>query len=176
MPTCINLRERFGKQFRIQYEESYRAERPEFRREEEPWLQIIPCQYGHLYPHGGELLGFASDKAGSIAKRVARLPFVTITQDGSDGINATFPVGHFCEVAAIVKPKRRRPKRVLTSDQRQALIDRLAQYRFSPQVKLASEGLGLAQAASDDLGAQINSGAVEGHLRGTLAAARSLDI
>lgn len=129
-PTCLNLRKLFGDRFKIRHEESYLAERPEFRQEEEVWLQIIPCQHGHIYPYGGTLLAWSSDNRGAVCKRVCRLPFVSIVQDGDDGVNLTFDACHFDQVAALVKPKQKPPKRVLTEAQRQAIIDRTAAYRF----------------------------------------------
>jgi hypothetical protein len=120
-PTCLNLRSLFGHQFKIRHEESYRAERPEFRREVEPWLQIIPCEHGHIYPHGGNLLARSAARPGSINERVKSLPFATVHQDGSDGANVLFDVRYFDQVAEIVHPKRRPPKRVLTPEHLQKM-------------------------------------------------------
>jgi len=38
----------------VTYEESYLTERPEYRDEEGPWLMIMPCRHGHIYPWGGD--------------------------------------------------------------------------------------------------------------------------
>lgn len=146
-PTCPNLRSLFGREYKIRHEESYRAERPEFRKEEEPWLQIIPCLHGHIYPHGDDLLAWASDNRGPVVTRVCRLPFVNVVQDGSDGVNATFPVTHFREVAEIVQPRRRR---VLSPERRQAAIERLAEYRFKPARQTAPDEQGRVREGSDD--------------------------
>ena len=98
----------FGEHYRVIYEESYYAQYGERARVVDPWLMIIPCQYGHLYPHGDDMLGFATDKKGPLAKRLSRLDFVTTHQDGDDGVNVVLPAERFEEVARIVKPKRRR--------------------------------------------------------------------
>src|SRR5262245_21282727 len=81
---CINLRERFGNRYVIEYDEAH-------TRGDDPWMQVIPCRHGHIYPHGDNLLGIATKGRGPLARSLARMKGVTVTQDGDDGINATFP-------------------------------------------------------------------------------------
>ena len=131
-PKCIDLRERFGQQWRIEYEESHYADHGERTRTEDPWLMIIPCQHGHICPWGDDLLAACTNNRGTIAKRLKTLPFVAVVQDGDDGINASFHVDHFEEVAAIMRPKRKRPPR--TESQRRA-TERLRDYHFKPGKK-----------------------------------------
>jgi hypothetical protein len=139
MGVCVvNLRALFGKQYHISHDESYDAERSEFRTAEEPWLQIIPCKYGHIFPWGGDLLAVSTNRRGAITDRIRSLPFVEVVQDGSDGINATFPLDRFDEVAEIVRPKRRRR---LSESQRQASIDRLRPYWYESADNGGSEAL-----------------------------------
>ena len=123
--ACVNLEERFGRRFKVEYEESYYAEYGPNARVEDPWLMIIPCQHGHICPWGDSLLAACTNFAGRIAKRVRGLPFVTVAQDGDDGINATFDVKHFDEVAEIMKPRRRRR---LSEAQKQQCVDQLRKY------------------------------------------------
>jgi hypothetical protein len=144
----MNLHERFGDTYRVRYEESYHAERSEFRSAEEPWLQIIPCKHGHIYPHGGNLLAVSTNNRGSVAKRLRSLPYVNVLQDGSDGTNAAFPIERFAEIAEIVVPKRRRR---LSPKQRAAAVDRLRDFQFSAARQCDSEGSERAQTAPDDL-------------------------
>lgn len=127
---CINLRSRFGREYRIRHDESYAAERPEFRAAEELWLQIIPCRHGHIYPAGGNRLAVSTNQRGPVANRIRRLPFVEVLQDGSDGINATFPVERFEDVAAIVRPKRRR---VVSEQERLRLAELSRRHGFKPK-------------------------------------------
>ncbi len=108
MKTCIELTTQFGNRYRVSNEASHRAKRGERRRMQDPWLLTILCQHGHIYPHGGELLGASTNNRGPIAKRLSALPCVGVVQDGSDGINAVFHVNDFDTVAAVMKPKRRR--------------------------------------------------------------------
>ncbi len=129
MDECINLKARFGARWKVKYEESYAAERGERAYSADPWLMIVACQYGEIYPHGGEMLGVSTKRRGPITKRIAELPFIKITQDGDDGINAIFHVKNIEEVVAIVKPRRRRQ---YTPEQKQALAERGAAFRFLP--------------------------------------------
>lgn len=125
--TCVNLKEMFGDRFKIDVDESYYAERPELRREEEPWLTHVVCQHGHIGVWGEDLLVAATNSAGSVAMRLKALPFVQVAQDGADGVNVTFPLEHFDAVAEIMKPRKRRR---LSEEQRAANIERLAKYQF----------------------------------------------
>lgn len=138
-PTCLNLRKLYGQKYKIRHEESYAAEKQDFRTEEEPWLQIIPCQHGHVFPHGGQQLAWSSRTTGSIASKVLALPFVIPHQQGDDGVTVLFDAQHLEEIAAIVKPKLKPPKRVMTPEQKQKAVERIAKYKFLPQKKTVSE-------------------------------------
>jgi hypothetical protein len=96
---CINLRERFPK-YQIEYD-------PAHKRGDDPWMQVIPCHYGHIYPQGGELLAVATNGR-KVGLKLAKLPGVTVLQDGDDGMNIAFPITALPKVAAIMKPRRRR--------------------------------------------------------------------
>jgi len=52
-PNCVNLGQRFGDRFRVEYEESYRVEHGDHGRAADPWLMILLCQHGHICPWGG---------------------------------------------------------------------------------------------------------------------------
>lgn len=52
MKTCINLKETFDRRYKVTFEESSEAERPEFRAAEAPWLMIIPCRFGQRRREG----------------------------------------------------------------------------------------------------------------------------
>jgi len=120
---CINLKEEYGDKYRIRWEE------PANSRWLDPWYQYIPCRFGHIYPHGGGLLGFASRKRGPVANRVESLPYAKISQDGDDGMNIIFPAEHFEQVAEIVQPRRRRR---LSEENRARLVESGRQFHFSP--------------------------------------------
>jgi len=71
MPTCINLKELLGRRYRVTYEESYRADHGPGARTADPWLMIVPCRYGHIFPHGGQLAGCLRRWAPQCGQRVA---------------------------------------------------------------------------------------------------------
>lgn len=133
-PGCLDIRDRFGRRFKIEYEESYRAERPEFRTAEALWLTVIPCRHGHICPWGGDNLAACTKTAGPVARRLKALPFVDVAQDGSDGVNVVFHVEHLEEVAAIMQPRRRR---VLSEPARVRLAEAGARTRFGRGIQTA---------------------------------------
>ena len=138
METCINLKERFGDVCKVEYEESYHADRGANARTEDPWLQVLLCKHGHIYPHGPDVLAASTNTRGGIARKLAALDCTTVVQDGSDGINATFHVRDFERVAELMKPRRWRR---LTVEQRRAAAERLAKYAFKPARQSDSEAL-----------------------------------
>ncbi len=99
MTECIDLEKRWGKRYRLEYEGGAKGD---------PWLAMICCRYGHIYPHGGTFLGAATNSRGRISNQLSALPCVRVAQDGDDGINVVFDVADFDKVAKIIQPKRRR--------------------------------------------------------------------
>lgn len=103
--TCIDLTEKYGNQYRVELE-------PPATRRADHWYYTIPCRYGHIYPHGGDWLAFASNKTakGSSTRlgQLIGLAGVELEQDGDDGFNCVFHVDLFPQVADIVLPYKRR--------------------------------------------------------------------
>jgi len=124
---CVNLRERFGRRFKVVYEEAHRAEYGPNARTEDPWLMILLCEHGHVFPHGDDQLAAFTDGP-VIAKKLARLVCCEVWQEGDQELTVLFDVADFDAVAQILKPRRRRR---LTPAQRQAASERLKQFRFS---------------------------------------------
>ncbi len=105
---CVNLKDRFGRRFKVEYEESYYDERTKHTLED-PWLMIVPCRYGHIFPHGGSLLAASVDGHPNVAGVLRRLRCCQVHQDGDFGeLTVVFDVADFDKVAAIMKPRRRR--------------------------------------------------------------------
>jgi integrase len=75
---------------------------------EAAWLMIIPCQDGHICPWGGDNLAACTNRGGRIVNKLKALAFATVAQDGDDGAKIVFPAERFEEVAAVMKPRRRR--------------------------------------------------------------------
>jgi hypothetical protein len=124
MSTCINLRECYGDSYRVTGEPS--CSHTHHNRLCDPWYAIVLCQNGHIYPFGGDMLAAATNNRGPIATRLAQLPCVRVHQDGDDGVTVVFPAGEFAQVAALLKPRRRRR---LTPEQRAERIEQLAEAR-----------------------------------------------
>ncbi len=127
MPTCINLREKYGDQFKVEFEESREAEHGENARTADPRLMVLLCNNGHIAPWGGSLLAACTDRPGPVATKLQRLPFVDLekSQIGDDGINAVFDVEHFETVVKIMQPRKRRRQ---SPEQRAASAERLRQF------------------------------------------------
>ena len=128
--TCIDLKARFGDVLRIEHEESYVADRGEHVRTADPWLMMIPCQHGHICPWGGDILAACTDRRGPVAKRLTESGHTEVWMDGDDGVNVKFHVDDFEEIAAIMKPRKRRR---LSPEHRQKLVEAGKANRFQGQ-------------------------------------------
>lgn len=140
MADCIDLAERFGEKFKIGKDPAYAAEYGPNAWTHDPWLLVILCERGTIYPHGGDWLAFSTNGRGPTAKRLAALPCVEVLQDGDDGINGKFHVDHFSEVARLMRPRRRRQ---VSDAERARLAELSAQHGFkrrSAISQLDSEG------------------------------------
>ena len=138
---CVNLKKAFGDRFKIAWDESYFAEHGRSARADDPWLQIIPCQHGHIYPYGGDRLVASTDKRGSVARKLSGFACTTVWRDADDGVDVLFHVGDFKTVAELMKPRRRRR---LSPEQRAKLVAAGRAYQKRPQqpgVQAPSEGL-----------------------------------
>jgi hypothetical protein len=122
MTNPIDIRAIAGNRYRVEWEQSRVA------RDDDPWLLVIPCARGHIYPHSSELLGVATDSR-SAGLALAKLPGVTVLQEGDDGFNLVFGPKLLPKVAKIVRPKRRRQ---LSAVQRDICRERLAKHQFKP--------------------------------------------
>ncbi len=115
--TSPDLRALYGARFRITFDEA--AEGRSGRND--PWMVQIPCAGKRImiYLHGAGLLAVQCDNRPSIAKRLADLG-LRLVQDGDAEKTFVFPVERFEDVAAIVKPRRRR----VLSEEGKALLAR----------------------------------------------------
>mgnify|MGYP001461173290 CR=1 FL=1 len=102
-PTCIDLRERFGTRYRVRKEADGATwhETPEAER---PWLLELPCRFGVIYPHGGEILA-ATVTSRRIGHRVAALPCIRSSRGDTERV-VTFHVDDAEAVFALMKPYR----------------------------------------------------------------------
>ena len=93
---CINLRERFGKRYRVGYEESYQAAHGDQARREDPELMVVRCRYGELFPWGGTELAASVGGHPNVAGMLRRMSCCRIVQDGDFGeLTVVFDVVDF---------------------------------------------------------------------------------
>ena len=137
MADCIDLKKRFGKRWKITYEESHGAEFGEHGRTSDPWLMIVPCQHGHLFPWGGDLLAASTDKRGGVARKLLALDCTQVRQDCDDGVTVSFHIDDVKAVAKLMKPRTRRR---LSPEHRAKLVAASARYRFSAGSKAPNRG------------------------------------
>ncbi len=121
----------------------YRVTRPT----SDPWDYTIPCQSGHLYPHGDGLLAWSSDCRSPLVGRVLAVPGTVLEQDGDDGVNVSFPVSALEQVAALVHPKR---KRRVSEKLRSHLTEIGRKTRFQHGVQVERHALGRDLMTLDD--------------------------
>jgi hypothetical protein len=74
----------------------------------DPWLMTLPCRFGTIYPYGRGRLAVAMDYHPGKARQVAQIPGVLHAQAGDHEQTFVFPVQLFGQVAAVVRPYRRR--------------------------------------------------------------------
>lgn len=126
--VCVDLDERYGKQFKIVNEPDGPPAKPKSR---DPWLREIKCRYGRIYPHGPNTLAAwigpdkrtltAWEAAGSLndppknrwrrrALRLLAIPGVRRHQVGCSEATVTFGIDSPAQelVFGLLKPHRRR--------------------------------------------------------------------
>ena len=128
--TPVNLRGRFGRRYKVTHEEAYRHEYGPRARVDDPWLQIIPGQRGHVFPWDDRRLAASTNTSGATATKLKALPLVEVWQDGADGATVLFPADKLDEVADLLKLRRRR---YISEQERERLAGLGRRYRFQPR-------------------------------------------
>ena len=132
---CIDLAASFGHKYRIGRDPAYAAEYGQ-RAVHDPWLLTIPCRRGEIYPHGGAVLAVGTRARGRICLALSAIPGVVVSQDGDDGINATFHVSLLPKVAAVIRPKS---KRTLSPEHKATLVAAGRHHRLAPESNVAGD-------------------------------------
>ena len=105
--NCINLQQQFGTRYRVTFDAAYSPKHVP-RNKLDPCMMLIPCQRGIIYSHGGDLLTVEVEGRRVTANRLRQLDCTTTCQEGASVLAVTVQAADVAEVAAIVKPKRRR--------------------------------------------------------------------
>jgi hypothetical protein len=124
MPTCVNLMERFGSKYRVTFEDGYDAKG---KHSPDPAMMELRGRFGTIYAHGPGTLAVMCDRHPAARKQLTNLVSCRLVQDGDHEATFVFDAERFREVAAIVKPRR---KRQMTDEQRQAATERLKSFAF----------------------------------------------
>lgn len=130
MTPIINLRERFGRRFKIVMEEGYTAQYGPSARTDDPHYQIIPGGRGHVYAWSATELAASTNTSGSTATKLKTLLGVILWQDGADGCTVLFPVDLLDQVADLLKLRRRRQ---VTEEERKRLAEIGRRHGFQPR-------------------------------------------
>src|SRR5262249_40917677 len=125
MITCLNLRALYGDRYRITFDQAY-APRNVPREKLDPWAMQLPCRFGCIFPHGGELVAVEVDYHAKVARALTTVPGVVLYQDGDHEKTFVFHVDLFDQVTATVKPYRRRQ---WAEEGRRNVAERLTDYQ-----------------------------------------------
>jgi hypothetical protein len=120
----INLKELAGNTYKLSHDPAAKQE-PGGRKD--PWLCIIPCRKGHIYPHSDKLLALWWE---STTRLDLRCPALELYQDGDDEKTYLFRPEDFDRVAKMVGAKKRKQGRNLSESERQKAIERLRPHQF----------------------------------------------
>lgn len=122
MTDCVNLMKEFGNRFQVGFDSGYDPRRVP-KDKLDPWMMVLESRLGTIFPHGGNLLAVEVEGHPSVRCKLDALDCCRRYQIGERFGSWLFPVECFDQVAAIVKPRR---KRVWTDEQRQEAAERLA--------------------------------------------------
>lgn len=128
---CVDLRGwARAHRYRYRLEESYRAENTEHVKGDGRWFVEILCRYGLIYPCGGTtLLAYATR---GVKRHITTLGGARRHQSDGDNEVFKFPFERLNEVAAILKPRKRRtvgasPEQLRAMRERQKLLAQVGQ-------------------------------------------------
>lgn len=116
----IDLKSLCGQTYRIQHDPASIHE-PGGRKD--PWLYVIPCRRGHIYPHSASKLALWWE---STARMDFRYPFLTLCQDGDEEKTYLFNPEDLPKAAGLAGARRRRR---LSRMQREAATLRLQPFQ-----------------------------------------------
>lgn len=114
--NCADLRAIADqRRLRTSYDPSIHAEAPALRAAAEPWLVVVPCRFGEIFPHGsGTLAAYCMGRTARADLEALRCG--RVVQRGDFELVVAFGVNDFEKVAAVMRPRRRRIARPGAAD------------------------------------------------------------
>lgn len=126
--NCLDLDKLFGGRFKLSWDESREG------MNKDPFLRVLLCRYGEIYPYGGEYLGlWVKEGCSRIAGMIKNLDFIKeneneSVQDGDGGeLTVLFTLNEFDLISEIVQPRK---KRLLGDEHKQKLMESNIGFRF----------------------------------------------
>src|SRR5262245_53742455 len=98
---CSDLRAWLGDRYHIAWDPA------DASGHRDPWMKTVPCRFGTVYPHGGELLAVEVNGHKNVVSRLRRLEGLRLHQGGDREFTFVFHWSLFLAVAEIVRPHRR---------------------------------------------------------------------
>lgn len=124
----INLKEKFGKRFKVTMDESWDAEIPENKalwkkNGEIAWYYEIHGKWGHIYPQKEN--AFAIGISPRIQDRYNnKFPFEIFMDRGQECV-------HEKDIDAVIEFIKPRKRRILSPEQKLKQVERLRKFRYS---------------------------------------------
>lgn len=133
---CLNLKDLYGKRYKIFTEESWEQEKPEHRTGERPWSMELRGKKGNaiVYPAGGNdlMVYVASPQTRTAIRKLG----IDEKQCGEYESSFRFHHSRLPDVDRIVNLRKRR---VLSQEQKEKAIKRLANWNFKGKKHAAQE-------------------------------------
>jgi len=118
---AVDLKKDYGDRYKIALDP---AGQDEYNGKRDPWMYIIPCKYGNIYPYSAkgdkpELLGFWCTGSGKRQQIKEQFPHFKVHSWSDDGEAIfLFPRSDLDALAELAKPRR---KRVVSAEERERL-------------------------------------------------------
>ncbi len=101
----VNLREQFGQQYKVSYEESYFAQHGPASQINDPGLRVLRRHHGRPFLWGGQHLAACIEKRGAFTNKLAALCCYLAAQGGEEGLTVSFDILASHTEATAVKPR-----------------------------------------------------------------------
>jgi hypothetical protein len=138
MTMLVNLRETFGRQYKIGLDPAADSWR-------DPWYHTIPTRTGEVYVHGEQHAGVEVRRGCHAVARLREMGF-QVHQEGDDLTTFLVPWDRLAEILPLLNPWRRRQ---LSPERRQKLVEAGAPHRLRPGAGARNSRQGRDPAPSD---------------------------